>query len=440
MVAGLIISSTGLDFGSGLQFQTQIGTAGLIINGTTVPGWVPVADGMPADIALDFVGGTAWNGNSTTIPSLLTCSRTGTATYTNAAGVVSDVAANTLRYGSAGLLVEESRTNAITRSEEFNTTWSASGASVTANSSVAPDGATTADKLVPNTSTTQHRVDFTSTFSNVAGAYSVYVKADGYGFAWLRCGSTMSVVVNLSTGATSSVTGTAIVVAAAQGFWRVTLLGTVDTNAVCRINALPSTSTADFAGDGTSGILMWGAQLEAGAFATSYIRTAGAAVTRNADNISFVSTTGQLLSRGTWAWDWLEGPGPISTDHRVFTMRIDGSNQIMARVNTANKADFAVLSTASTTAATLASTNNVVANTAYKGAAAYQVNDYAGRYSSSLGADPAADTSGDPPSGAFSTFVGNATGGAAALNGHIRSLSHWTDTRISNTGLAALVA
>jgi hypothetical protein len=408
--------------------------------GIVYPAFVAFADGYAADIDLDFVNDRAWysSGSATPISSILSCTRSGTGTYTNAAGVVSDVAANTLRYGSAGLLVEESRTNAITRSEEFNTTWSASGASVTANSSVAPDGATTADKLVPNTSTTQHRVDFTSTFSNVAGAYSVYVKADGYGFAWLRCGSTMSVVVNLSTGATSSVTGTAIVVAAAQGFWRVTLLGTVDTNAVCRINALPSTSTADFAGDGTSGILMWGAQLEAGAFATSYIRTAGAAVTRNADNISFASTAGQLLSRGTWAGEWVD-VGPVSVQGQILNMRVGASDFVTVGRRSDNKIGASTAATSGSGGACNA-TNNVAAGTPYKFAFGYRADDLAFALTSSLQASTLTDGSATMPTGAFTTHVGSFTGAATQLNGHIRRLSHWTDRRISNTGLAGLVA
>jgi hypothetical protein len=54
-----------------------------------------------------------------------------------------------------------------------------------------------------------------------------------------------------------------------------------------RINVESALQVAvDFAGDGTSGILLYGAQVETGSVATSYIPTTTAPITRNADVIN----------------------------------------------------------------------------------------------------------------------------------------------------------
>ena len=49
-------------------------------------------------------------------------------------------------------------------------------------------------------------------------------------------------------------------------------------------------TTFSYTGDGTSGIFIWGAQLEAGAFATSYIPTTTGTLARSADVCSIANT------------------------------------------------------------------------------------------------------------------------------------------------------
>jgi hypothetical protein len=57
-------------------------------------------------------------------------------------------------------------------------------------------------------------------------------------------------------------------------------------NIICVINSSTAARAEAFIGNGTDGVYLWGAQLEAGSYPTSYIPTTSASVTRNADVIS----------------------------------------------------------------------------------------------------------------------------------------------------------
>jgi hypothetical protein len=241
--------------------------------------------------------------------------RATTATRTNASGLIESTPINEPRLdyslGSCpNILLEPQRTNLVLRSEEFdNASWSKINANVTANATTSPSGLTNADKLIATLTNDQHRADQTPTSIAGTQTFSVYVKAAGYNFVGLRIGLVGS-MFNLTNGAASftSVGCTASAESVGNGWYRCILTKTLGLiNDVCRISISDGTGIApNFSGDNTSGVFLWGAQLEAGAYATSYIPTTSASVTRNADVISRgnIFTNGLITaSGGTWFVD-----------------------------------------------------------------------------------------------------------------------------------------
>jgi hypothetical protein len=287
---------------------------------------------------LNFAGGVfSLNNTRTDSPANIpgwSFSRTdtnGTATALDLAGNVIQFATGVPRITNRGILVEEARTNLLLRSQEFdNASWSKVNSTVTADAGTAPDGTTTADKIIPDATLNQHRVDQTPTSGAGAQTFSVFAKPNGYDFLALRIGSVgNSFSFNIATGAI--IGGEAGVTAfsspAGNGFYRVGITVTAaSANDIARVNVLPSAAFVTFTGDGTSGVLLWGAQLELGAFATSPIITTGAAGTRGAD--SPIATGLAMLLNGTSPNTVIiDAEWSVRTDTRIYVEGYTGGTQ-----------------------------------------------------------------------------------------------------------------
>jgi hypothetical protein len=169
-----------------------------------------------------------------------------------------------------GLLIEEQRTNLVTYSAQFDdAAWTKSNASVTVNAIVSPDGTVNADKLVENTATSTHLL-----FPNVAitlatgvpYAYSVYAKAAERSICRLTNNDLLGVFFDLSAGTVTSVDAgfTGSITSVGNGWYRLVAVQASNSNVSGRLAvALVSTGTTTFyTGNGTSGLYIWGAQLE----------------------------------------------------------------------------------------------------------------------------------------------------------------------------------
>lgn len=218
-----------------------------------------------------------------------------------------------------GFLVDNG-VNQLLRSQEFdNASWTKIGCSISANAQTAKDGTVTADAIVEDTSTGIHAVVQSS--SKVAEAQywtaSVHVEANGRGFSCLQIddggGTNLGRAwVNLTTGEVTNVvsSGTFENVYATShdcggGIYRLRVSVRTDSSTTVRavVYAADSGSTFSYTGDGSSGIYLWGAQLQQGGQLGRYVATTSAAATPDSQTGSEVwlkgldlNTNGQLVA------------------------------------------------------------------------------------------------------------------------------------------------
>ncbi len=232
--------------------------------------------------------------------------RNTTATRVDALGLIESVAANVPRIdytggGCGSLLVEPAATNLVLRSEEFNdASWAKTRSSISSNATTAPNGTSTADKLIASVDNNTHFI-LQSSIVVTAQIYSasIFAKKAEYDTLRLRMvnlwSPTPTAVFNLTSKTVVSTTSaTASITEYSNGWFRLDLTATI--NAIAGSNAqlevlVGNNSAVSFAGDGTSGVFIWGAQLEVGSVATSYIPTVASTQTRNADVISLTSAS-----------------------------------------------------------------------------------------------------------------------------------------------------
>jgi hypothetical protein len=229
----------------------------------------------------------------------ITFTRASEATFFDASGTLQTASNDAPRFDhdpvtgeSRGLLIEEARTNLFQRSAEFdNAYWTKAQASITADAVIAPDGTQTADKLIEDVSNDTHLVSRNITV--VTGdnyTLTVFAKKGERTFfrvqSFNASGDAENAIFNLDTGTFVSGTSGSTITSVGNGWFRcyVPVQNNSDTNSVVSFTLYSDASTSTYTGDGASGIYLWGAQIELGAFPTSYIPTTTAAATRSADS------------------------------------------------------------------------------------------------------------------------------------------------------------
>ena len=393
----------------------------------------------------------------------LDVTRATTATRVNSLGLIESVANNVPRLdytdGSCpSLLVEPQRTNLFTYSEQFdNINWTKSNMNVTANSSTSPDGTTTADTItVISTSAELYGAGTSATTTTTS---SVFVKKGNQKYFGLTINgvnnfdSRYQAVFDLDNGtifqennsSTPLTNRSAKIESYSNGWYKVSVTATFAILAVGFVvfqhsNSVPNIPSDNLAwNNSTNGnTFIWGAQLEAGSYATSYIPTTTASVTRNADVISKTGITSLIgQTEGTLFVEEVYDASIANNgglDDTLVSLTDGTSSNLISifhyGLGIGNVLFFIRLSGATQVAI---STSTPTSGT-YKIALAYKNNDVVGYIN---GIQIGTDTSATIPATSVITLVDPITTNAATKTVKRKNVAVWK-TRLTNAELATL--
>jgi hypothetical protein len=215
-------------------------------------------------------------------------------TYLGDNGLIKYAAANEPRFDHQPIV----RTNVFLNSENMSDsyyTFYAQDVTVVTNTANAPNGTLTADLVREGTANSAHQIrPVVATDRSAFRAISIYAKASGRSRMVIQDNSynnnyfnatydlNTGTVVSTFTSGTSTLTS-ASMVPVADGWYRCVLVGRPNNsfggNSEISFSLSDGTSTS-YTGNGSSGILMWGAQFEVGNSVSDYISTTSVPLTR----------------------------------------------------------------------------------------------------------------------------------------------------------------
>ena len=391
--------------------------------------------------------------NTKQLDPRITFTRSTTATFTGSNGQLQTAAINAPRFGydpvtlaPLGLLIEEQRTNMLTFSEQFdNAAWNKSSITVTSNNAVAPDGSNTAETLTDS-------LDASLTVHAMLQTNGTFVSGTSYTASFYAKQGTLvgCLILFPSTAFTSNITArfrldtgtvaftdagvTAVITPVGNGWYRCSATATATSSATAPLQFRTATSAESFyqgAGNGT--IQAWGAQLEAGAFPTSYIPTVASQVTRAADVAVMTGTNFSSwynAAEGTLFGQFLLG----SNANRVIMQFTDGTNNNTINMRYASNTQPQLqVSSGGVIQAELFGAN-ASTNIVYNRAASVGANDFREYVNGAVSGTP--DTSGVMPV-LTQMNIGATRDGFNFLCGHIRRVAYYP-RRLSNAELQSL--
>ena len=259
--------------------------------------------GDGSTLSLDFTTGV--------LDPRLTFTRSTTGTFTNASGLVASAAINTPRFDydpttlqPRGLLIEGSASNLFYWSESFETSgaannWNFSSLNTTRGTvtTTNPAGISTTVVKIQETNAAGFHAPLIVYSSLTSSVYTIsaFVKAAERQYIQLidNGGSGAFGMFNLSGSGSvvsESAAGVSTITKYPDNWYRIVVRTPTLTNINVQFRLSTDGTTTSYTGTTGSGVYIWGAQLETGSGASSYIPTGASQATRNADSCVMTGT------------------------------------------------------------------------------------------------------------------------------------------------------
>ena len=244
------------------------------------------------------------------------------------------------------MLIEPSATNLVDYSEDFSQPWIPSGVSVLGGQP-SPSGSQTATLLKGNTNSSRHNIVRGGLINTVTASFSLFAKAKELRYLQIASANSTAQVVNvdLLSGTIGNVGlnfSNVVLEPYPDGWFRITLVSPNQYNAfyISLVSSLTAGWLESWAmPNDTDGLYIWGAQLEEGSVATSYIPTSGSAVQRAADNL--------VIDGSAFTDFYNDAEGTIYTEFEydsqpnfdyLYTIQQTGNDEIRANLIPTNTA------------------------------------------------------------------------------------------------------
>lgn len=455
-----------------IGFWPSAANAGALQALTAPPPWVPTAVGILPSVLADFVGQN-YMVNGYVMPSFAawqretaaTFSRAGPAMFTGSNGLLQTASTNVMRFdydpvslAPKGVFLESSATNITPHSNDLTSpAWVKTGTAIASGAATSPDGTTDAFSFTGSGGNTNHILNLstgigTPTSASTNYTTSFYVKnstmnfvslvftsnSDSAGWVAAVYDLTNGTVSQTAHGADGALFGGGTITNAGSGWYRISVSGNLgaNTDGTMLIQGAGAATGNSFGGFGlltyndTGNVFyLFGAQLESGTFASSYIATTTATAVRAADLFSSgnfgLSTSLTLLAETT-----IVPSGAISATQRLFGSGLNADAPMFIATNTILDTFNQILGSTGTSLGSGSFSGGKVASAVAGSSSLRRVS----ANQSAASGDSQALFSGAPAT----LFIGMDNGGNNEINSDMNRIGAWYGTVATGAQLQAL--